>query len=342
MSNPRYYRNIKEKLIYINKGSKSSYLSNSSYYRKLQEVAEERAFETSQEDNQCQEMATTLRKLYDINNIVKNSNYSYNISKNIERLDNIIYDYYLEAQEKELASAVKNEFECVKRNNEATSKYDYNQAYNNSRVSSLYNIFQGNENKAKEEDIDKSNSNIVNSYSKSYSNLDTLNSLYQQSSDYSLKNSIENNYRSIFRYLIQNDNNSAISRSLYNDSDFDYAINDLNNVISNYNRYSSNYSSSDYSIKSTLDQNMNNLKEKKINFYIRNAKEYLNNKSYSSAKSYIDKAYNTAYNYGKPTSYITDYRKIIYNAESDYYNSEGKKCFEKKIIIQPLIFIIRL
>ena len=68
----------------------------------------------------------------------------------------------------ELASAVKNEFECVKRNNEATSKYDYNQAYNNSRVSSLYNIFQGNENKAKEENIDKSNSNIVNSYSKSY------------------------------------------------------------------------------------------------------------------------------------------------------------------------------
>ena len=194
----------------------------------------------------------------------------------------------------ELASAVKNEFECVKRNNEATSKYDYNQAYNNSRVSSLYNIFQGNENKAKEEDIDKSNSNIVNSYSKIYSNLDTLNSLYQQSSDYSLKNSIENNYRSIFRYLIQNDNNSAISRSLYNDSDFDYAINDLNKVISNYNQYSSNYSSSDYSIKSTLDQNMNNLKEKKINFYIRKAKEYLNNKSYSSAKSYMDKAYNTA------------------------------------------------
>ena len=75
---------------------------------------------------------------------------------------------------------------------------------------------------------------------------------------------------------------------------------------------------------------MNNLKEKKINFYIRKAKEYLNNKSYSSAKSYIDKAYNTAYNYGKPTSYIMDYRKIIYNAESDYYNSEGKKYFDKK------------
>ena len=75
---------------------------------------------------------------------------------------------------------------------------------------------------------------------------------------------------------------------------------------------------------------MNNLKEKKINYYIRKAKEYLNNKSYSSTKSYIDKAYNTAYNYGKPTSYITDYRKIIYNAESDYYNSEGKKCFDKK------------
>ena len=106
----------------------------------------------------------------------------------------------------------------------------------------------------------------MNSYSKSYSNLDTLNSLYQQSSDYYLKNSIENNYRSIFRYLIQNDNNSAISRSLYNDSDFDYAINDLNNVISNYNRYSSNYSSSDYSIKSTLAHNMNNLKKKKLIF----------------------------------------------------------------------------
>ena len=75
---------------------------------------------------------------------------------------------------------------------------------------------------------------------------------------------------------------------------------------------------------------MNNLKEKKINFYIRKAKEFLNNKSYLSAKSYIDKAYNTAYNYGKPTSNITDYRKIIYNDEFDYYNSEGKKCFNKK------------
>ena len=177
----------------------------------------------------------SLKKSYDINEIVKKTSYSYNVSDSIQKLDDILYSSDGN-KGNELASAVKNEFECVKRNNEATSKYDYNQAYNNSRVSSLYNIFQGNENKAKEEDIDKSNSNIVNSYSKSYSNLDTLNSLYQQSSDYYLKNSIENNYRSIFRYLIQNDNNSAISRSLYNDSDFDYAINDLNKVISNYNQ----------------------------------------------------------------------------------------------------------
>ena len=53
--------------------------------------------------------------------------------------------------------------------------------------------------------------NIVNRYDRSYSDLDTLRSLYYQSNNYSLKNSISDNYRSIFKYLIQSNNNSAIS-----------------------------------------------------------------------------------------------------------------------------------
>ena len=164
-------------------------------------------------------------------------------------------------------------------------------------------------------------------YNQSFSNLDTLKSLYGQASNTSLKNSIENNYRNIFRYLIQKDNNSAISNY---ESRFDYAISDLNNVIYNYNRYSSDFSAYDYSIKNTLDQNLENLKEKKINFNIRKARENLDNKNFSSAKNFINDAYNAACNYGKSTSYISNYRQKIYNAESDYYNSEGKKYFNKK------------
>ena len=172
--------------------------------------------------------------------------------------------------------------------------------------------------------------NIVNRYDRSYSDLDTLRSLYYQSNNYSLKNSISDNYRSIFKYLIQSNNNSAISRNYNYEYDFDYSINDINSVISNYNSYYSDFSSSDYSIKNKLDQNLENLIQNKINFCIRKAKEYLNDKNYSSAKDYINKAYSTASNYGKSTYNIEEYRKKIYNAESDYYNSEGKKYFDKK------------
>ena len=41
-------------------------------------------------------------------------------------------------------------------------------------------------------------------------------------------------------------------------------------------------------------------------------------------------SYDTAYSYGKSTSYIVEYRKKIYNAESDYYNSEGRRYFNNK------------
>ena len=116
----------------------------------LSYVAEECPFKTSEEDHKCQEMATTLRKLYDINNIANN----YYISDNITKMNNIIYDYSLGEKEKQLAREVLNEFECVKRNNNASSISDYNHAFNNSRVSTLYHIFRENENKAKDEDAD--------------------------------------------------------------------------------------------------------------------------------------------------------------------------------------------
>jgi hypothetical protein len=142
---------------------------------------------------------------------------------------------------------------------------------------------------------DKNNSIIVREYNKTYSNLDTLKNLYDQSSDSYLKNSITNNYCEIFKYLIRKDNNSAISRSFTSDYDYDYAISELNNVINNYNCYSSNFSAYDYSIKNTLEQNLNNIKEKKINFYIIKAREYLYNKNFSYAITHINMAYNTAY-----------------------------------------------
>ena len=72
---------------------------------------------------------------------------------------------------------------------------------------------------------------------------------------------------------------------------------------------------------------MDNLKERKINFYIKEARRNLNNIAYSCAKSYIDNAYNAAKQYNKSTYNIERYRIIIYNAESDYYNSEGRRCF---------------
>ena len=233
-------------------------------------------------------------------------------------------------KEKQLANSIENELEYVIKNNNGNSVSDYYYAYNNSAVSDLRNIYSQNESNAREKDIDTNNSNIVNKYGRSYSDLDTLSSLYYQSNNYSLKNSISDNYRSIFKYLIQSNNNSAISRNYNYEYDFDYSINDINNVISNYNSYYSYFSSSDYSIKNILDQNLENLIQNKINFCIRKAKEYLNDKNYSSAKDYINKAYSTASNYGKSTYNIEEYRKKIYNAESDYYNSEGKKYFDKK------------
>ena len=129
---------------------------------------------------------------------------------------------------------------------------------------------------------------------------------------------------------MKKNNNSAISRNFYNDDDYNYAISDLENVISNYNSYSSNFSAYDYTIKNNLDQNLSNLKEKKINFYIIKAREYLYNKSYSYAKTHINMAYDAAYSYGKSTSYIIRCGTKIYNAESDYYNSEGKRYFDKE------------
>ena len=68
----------------------------------------------------------SLKKSYDINEIVKKTSYSYNVSDSIQKLDDILYSSDGN-KGNELASAVKHEFECVKRNNEATSKYDYNQ-----------------------------------------------------------------------------------------------------------------------------------------------------------------------------------------------------------------------
>ena len=41
-------------------------------------------------------------------------------------------------------------------------------------------------------------------------------------------------------------------------------------------------------------------------------------------------AYDAAYSYGKSTSYIIRCGTKIYNAESDYYNSEGKRYFDKE------------
>lgn len=51
--------------------------------------------------------------------------------------------------------------------------FDYNYAYNNSKVSDLRNIYSQNASNAKEKDIDTNNSNIVQKYSRSYSDLDT-------------------------------------------------------------------------------------------------------------------------------------------------------------------------
>ena len=134
------------------------------------------------------------------------------------------------------------------------------------RFSYLYSYYRDNENKARDEDSDRQNSILVGDYNRTFDNLHTLKRLYDLSSDNNLKYAISNNYVDIFRYLIKRDNNSAISRSFNSDYDYNSAISSLENVINNYNYFSSNFSAYDYSIKTILDQNLNNLKEKKLIF----------------------------------------------------------------------------
>lgn len=327
----RKYRDCETKLRYVKDESKSSYLSNYIYYDKLRDVANERPFKTSDEDEKCRRLSDTLENLFDIKNCVDDSYFS---SDYIEKMDNIMRNSSRGNKDYYIAEKIKKEFKCIQRNNNASSSnnpvYEYHEAYCNSNLYYLKDIFGQNENNAKDEDADKRNSIIVRDYNKTYSDLNTLKSLYDQSSDYYLKQNISYNYCDIFRYLIKRDNNSAISRSYNSDYDYNSAISSLDSVIYNFNSYSSNCSAYDSSIKNTLDQNLNNLKEKKINFYIIKAREYLDNKNFSSAKSYINMAYDAAYSYGKSTSYIIGYRTKIYNAESDYYNSEGKKYFDNK------------
>ena len=323
----RQYRDCESKLKYVNNGSKNNFLNNSNYYSKLSEVADERPFLTSNEDNKCRRLADTIKNLYNIKNIVNSSYFS---SDKIDKMNDIINSSSSGEKDYDIATSVKNELECIQINNNATCINDYHRAYDKSKVSYLYNYYRDNENKAKDENADRQNSILVGDYNRTFDNLYTLKRLYDQSSDNNLKNTISNNYVDIFRYLIKRDNNSAISRSFNSDYDYNSAISSLENVINNYNNFSSSFSAYDYSIKNTLDQNLKNLKEKKINFYIIKAREYLNNKNYSSAKSYINMSYDTAYSYGKSTSYIVEYRKKIYNAESDYYNSEGRRYFYNK------------
>ena len=323
----RKYRNCESKLKSVKNGSKYLFLNSYSYYTKLSDVANEYPFKTSDEDDKCRRLADTIKNLYDIKKIVNSSYFS---SDKIDKMNDIIYDAYSGDKDYDIATCIKNELECIKINNNATCINDYHRAYIDSKVSYLYNYYLDNENKAKDEDADRQNSILVRDYNRTFDNLHTLKRLYDQSSDNNLKHTISNNYIDIFKYLIKRDNNSAISRSFSNDYDYNSAISSLENVINNYNYFSSNFSAYDYSIKNTLDQNLNNLKEKKINFYIIKAREYLNNKDYSTAKSYINMSYDAAYSYGKSTSYIIEYRKKIYNAESDYYNSEGRRYFNNK------------
>ena len=332
MSYSHKYRNCKSKLesVYNNR-SKNNFLNYTSNRARLYDAYNElSSYDDGDDYYKCEELYHTADKIYDINDYVNKCSSSSDVSYYKNQVHDIYIDSSSGSKEEQLAKSVENEFECALRNNDNNSVFDYNCAYNNSKVSDLRNIYSQNASNAKEKDIDTNNSNIVQKYSRSYSDLDTLRSLYYQSNNYSIKDSISNNYRSIFKYLIQSNNNSAISRSYNSEYDFDYSINDINITISNYNRYCSDFSSSDYSIKDKLDQNLENLIQNKINFCTRKAREYLYNRSFSSAKNYIDIAYNTARNFSKSTYNIEEYRKKIYNAESDYYNSEGKKYFNNK------------
>ena len=325
----RKYRDCESKLKYVNINSKSCYLGCTNFYSKLSDVADECPFRTSNEDYKCRRLADTIKNLYEIKNIVNSSYFSTN---KIDKMNDIIYNSSSGDKDYDIATSVKNELECIQINNNSTCINDYNRAYNKSKVSYLYNYYLDNENKAKDEDADRQNSILVGdyNYNRTFDNLHTLKRLYDQSSDNNLKNTISNNYVDIFRYLIKRDNNSAISINFNSDNDYNSAISSLENVINNYNNFSSSFSAYDYSIKNILDQNLNNLKEKKINFYIIKARECLNKKDYSSAKSYINMSYYAADSYGKSTSYIIEYRKKIYNAESDFYNSEGRRYFYNK------------
>ena len=199
----RKYRNCESKLKSVKSGSKSDFLSYSFYYSKLSDVADESPFETGDEDSQYRRLADTLKNLYDIKRIVNSSYFS---SDKIDKLNDIIYSTYSGEKDYEIATSIKNELECIQRNNNASSVYDYNKAYSDSKVSYLYNIYKENENKARDEDNDRNNSIIVRENNKTYNNLNTLINLYDQSNDYSLKTSISNNYCEIFRYLMKKNN----------------------------------------------------------------------------------------------------------------------------------------
>ena len=122
----RKYRDCESKLKSVKNGSKSDFLSYSSYYSKLSKVADEYPFITSDEDNKCRRLADTLKNLYDIKNIVNSSYFS---SDKIDKLNDIIYSTYSGEKDYEIATSIKNELECIKRNNNASSVYDYNKAY---------------------------------------------------------------------------------------------------------------------------------------------------------------------------------------------------------------------
>jgi len=324
-----------EKILKEVKGSKSEYLSKSDYYEKLSDVADKNPFKTEKEKEKCKILAKTLENLYDINKIVKSDYFD---ESYIDSMQNIIddeHDSTPNGKDKTIAKSVKNELECIKLNNNAKSIEDYHKAFEKSKVKDIYEIFKANENIAKNEYPDEENSRIVGDYNRNFINLDTLKYykiLYDESTNGELRNSISNNYIEIFKYLIKRDSNSAISKSFNNENDYNCAINNLQEVINNYNSY---YPPNSYfppyeeisNINNTLQQNMDNLKERKINFYIKEARRNLNNIAYSCAKSYIDNAYNAAKQYNKSTYNIERYRIIIYNAESDYYNSEGRRCF---------------
>ena len=329
---PTTCRDCEKILKEVVKGSKSEYLSKSDYYKKLSDVADKNPFKTEKEKEKCKILAKTLENLYDINKIVKRNYFD---ESYIDSMQNIIddeHDSTPNGKDKTIAKSVKNELECIKLNNNAKSIEDYHKAFEKSKVKDIYEIFKANENIAKNEDADKENSRIVGDYNRNFGNLDTLKILYDKSTNGELRNSISNNYIEIFKYLIKRDSNSAISKSFNNENDYNCAINNLQEVINNYNSY---YPPNSYfppyeeisNINNTLQQNMDNLKERKINFYIKEARRNLNNIAYSCAKSYIDNAYNAAKQYNKSTYNIERYRIIIYNAESDYYNSEGRRCF---------------